>query len=73
MPKMIIYHQNISYTKDQFSHIERYLSISQQGGESAGFDIALDYTLDELMALRETLIVCQQKGECVPAAPAIKP
>jgi hypothetical protein len=64
MPKMIIYRGNTAYTKEQFSHIQRYLSISQKGGEAHGFDITMDYTLAELMEFRASMLKCQSDGGC---------
>ena len=64
MPKMIIYRGSVQYTKEQFSHIQRYLSISQKGGSSHGFDIEMDYTLPELMEFRQSMLNCQMDGGC---------
>jgi hypothetical protein len=52
------------YDRRQFSRNVRFISISQQGGESAGFDMSLNYSLDELMQLRQMLVSCQRAGEC---------
>lgn len=64
MPKMIIYRGSVAYTKEQFSHIQRYLSISQSGGESSGFEISMDYSLAELMEFRASMLQCQSDGGC---------
>jgi len=42
----------------------KYVAIAQLGSVNKGFDINLDYTLHELMELRELLLRCQAQGEC---------
>lgn len=53
-----------SFSKNNFKAVEKYVSISQDGGETTGFDMTLGYTLEEMMDLREQLIQCQQRAEC---------
>ncbi|MDG0815192.1 hypothetical protein [Bdellovibrio svalbardensis] len=47
-----------------FKGIQQFISIGQEGTKSAGFDVELNYSLDDLMALRAQLMECQDKGEC---------
>lgn len=53
------------FTKTQFNKTNTFISISQQGTKSSGFDVELEYTLDELMKLRQDIMTCQNSGECV--------
>lgn len=41
-----------------------YVSIAQEGSESYGFDVDLNYSLHDLMKLREMLISCQTHHQC---------
>ncbi len=54
----------LSFTKSQFANVKEYLAISQSGGEASGFEMTLDYTLSELMSLRQRILECQDKGAC---------
>lgn len=54
-----------TFTKTQFNKTDRFIAIAQQGSRRAGFDVELDYTLPELMQLREDIMACQNSGECV--------
>ncbi|HLE00473.1 MAG TPA: hypothetical protein VJB59_09445 [Bdellovibrionota bacterium] len=49
---------------NQFSGSPEFIAVSQKGGESAGFDMGLDFTLEELMTLRSWLLRCQANREC---------
>lgn len=53
-----------TFTKTQFNKTDRFISIAQKGSHSKGFDVELEYTLEELMGLRQDLIDCQNRGEC---------
>lgn len=53
------------FTKKQFNKTKNFISISQLGSRDYGFDVELDYTLDELMQMRQDIIACQNTGECV--------
>ncbi|MFV8257224.1 hypothetical protein ACNQKP_05445 [Bdellovibrio bacteriovorus] len=53
-----------SFSKKNFKAVEKFVSISQDGGEKRGFDMTLGYSLEEMMDLREQLMQCQQRGEC---------
>jgi|GEM_PF-1299489 len=57
----------VSFTRDQFKQVNSYLAISQSGGQSSGFEMTLDYTLEELMALRTKILECRSRGECEPS------
>jgi hypothetical protein len=53
------------FTKGQFNKTKNFISISQLGTKEAGFDVELEYTLEELMKLRHDIMACQVSGECV--------
>jgi hypothetical protein len=53
------------FTKTQFNKTSDFISIAQLGAKSKGFDVELEYTLDELMKLREDIMQCQNSGECL--------
>jgi hypothetical protein len=57
----------VHFNPSQFRDIPPYILIAQQEGNEVGFDLALPYTLRELMELRDLLVRCQMIGEC-PAA-----
>jgi hypothetical protein len=48
-----------------FDQVQRFISISQDGGRQHGFDIDLPYSLDQLMGLRTALMKCQASGQCM--------
>ena len=52
------------YSKDQFSNVNKYFSISQQGGVNQGFDFELSLDFKELMELRSRLLNCKSEGRC---------
>lgn len=49
---------------NQFVGVKNFQSVAQQGGQSRGFDLELDLTLDELRELRMRLLKCQAWGDC---------
>lgn len=53
------------FVKTQFNKTSNFISISQLGTKAEGFDVELDYTLDELMHLRKDIMDCQASGECI--------
>jgi hypothetical protein len=53
-----------SYDDDQFRSSPRFITISQAGGEQAGFEQTLDFGLDEMKTLRQRLLECQSQGAC---------
>lgn len=53
------------FTKTQFNKTNTFISVSQLGTKAKGFDVELEYTLEELMQLREDIMRCQDSGECV--------
>jgi hypothetical protein len=57
--------QRMTYRKDQFSPNIPFLLISQLDSDATGFDVILDYTLDELMDVRDQLISCKKSGFCM--------
>lgn len=53
-----------SYSKDVFKSIQKYFSISQEGGVNQGFDFELSLDFKELMELRKRLLDCRAEGRC---------
>lgn len=56
------------FTKTQFNKAKEFISVAQLGSKSKGFDVELEYTLEELMQLREDIMRCQDSTECMPVA-----
>jgi ASC-1-like (ASCH) protein len=52
------------YSKDLFRSIQKYFSISQDGGLNQGFDFELSLDLKELIELRGRLLDCHAQGRC---------
>ena len=52
------------YTVDQFAYVTKFLSLGQQGAVAQGFDAELEYSLRELMELRDMMLACQSHGDC---------
>lgn len=52
------------YSKDVFKSIQKYFSISQNGGVNQGFDFELSLDFKELMELRKRLLDCRAEGRC---------
>lgn len=52
------------FSKTQFNKTSNFISVSQLGTKDKGFDVELEYTLSELMQLREDIMRCQDSGEC---------
>lgn len=55
---------NNRYSKDQFSNIQKFFAISQQGGLNQGFDFELSLDFKELMELRKRLLDCNAQSNC---------
>lgn len=55
------------YSQKQFEDISEFISVAQKGAEQAGFTMALEHSLEELMFLRRKIIGCQKAHLC--AAP----
>jgi len=55
---------NKVYSKDVFKNIQKYFSISQDGGVNQGFDFELSLDFNELMELRKRLLDCRAQGRC---------
>lgn len=64
LPNMILHSKTQAYSVTQFQDIERFISISQLGGEENGFEMTLPYSLEDLMNLREKLLQCQNQHLC---------
>ena len=54
-----------SFHQDQFEGIQDFIAIAQKGSEDFGFDDELEYSLEELMELRQRIISCQKQHRCV--------
>ncbi|MGE3262008.1 MAG: hypothetical protein AB7K68_09535 [Bacteriovoracia bacterium] len=52
------------YSKSQFASVTNFISISSEGADRAGFDMALEMDLQELMELRQQIMSCQANGSC---------
>lgn len=52
------------FSREQFLTVSQYLAISQSGGEASGFEMTLDYSLEELMEMRRKIMECQERREC---------
>ena len=59
-----VHDPSIIYRPTQFDGNPEMFAISQDGGESAGFEMTLDYSLAELMHLRELVLGCQRSNKC---------
>ena len=53
------------FNETNFKGLEKFITISQDGGEKFGFDMTLGYSLEEMMSLRKRLMDCQAAGSCV--------
>ncbi|HMN68319.1 MAG TPA: hypothetical protein PKC28_07245 [Bdellovibrionales bacterium] len=47
-----------------FQGVNAFNSIAQKGAVDAGYTSELDYSLNELMELRQMMIKCQHEGHC---------
>lgn len=52
------------FTTSQFDESPRFMTISQKGGESAGYDLGLPLDLQQMNELYERMVSCQKQGEC---------
>lgn len=48
--------QSVYYSMKHFSPNFQFVTVAQEGGGSAGFDFSLNYTLDELLEVRNRLL-----------------
>lgn len=55
---------SVRFSKQQFSQNPRFVSIAQKGGVSVGYDFEFNYSLAELMELRNLILRCQSSGAC---------
>lgn len=53
-----------AYSQSQFKGPLKFISISSEGADSAGFDMALEMDLEQLMQLRQQIMSCQGSGQC---------
>ena len=53
-----------AYSHDQFRYVNDFISIAQKGTTAVGYDMELEYTLNEFQTLRLKMIQCQKQGEC---------
>jgi hypothetical protein len=54
-------HPDQNYQDDQFQASTPFITISQKGGEINGFELTLDYDLDEMQALRQKILDYQNQ------------
>jgi hypothetical protein len=52
------------YDQEQFKEISAFLTLSQLGGKSEGFDRTLEFTLSETRELRDRMMDCQAQRQC---------
>lgn len=52
------------YDQSLFSNVQSFITVAQKGSRAVGYDVELDYPLDELMQLRSMMIRCQDEGQC---------
>lgn len=65
MPSGIrFYKKSKVYQPTQFAEARDFIAIAQLGAEAYGFEIDLDYDLNQLMQLRKQLMSCQDDGRC---------
>lgn len=57
-------HSTETFTKDQFAYVNDFITIGQQGAVARGYDRELEYSLRDLMTLRELMMKCQHDGKC---------
>ncbi len=63
--KIVITDQNQKHYKvEDFNQVQRYISISQEGGVNQGFDFELSLDLKELMEIRKRLLDCYAQSKC---------
>lgn len=55
--------EGASFNAGQFSN-PKYVAISTLGTVSSGFDTEIEYSLDEMMQLRDRIMQCQAEGKC---------
>lgn len=53
-----------TYDADQFRHVNDFISIAQKGTTNVGYDMELEYSINELHEFRMKMIQCQKQGEC---------
>lgn len=53
-----------TYDADQFRHVNDFISIAQKGTTNVGYDMEMEYTLNEFHQFRMKMIQCQRQGEC---------
>jgi hypothetical protein len=53
-----------TFPASALSGVQKFVTISQRGGRSVGFDLELNYSLEELLEVRTRLIDCQLSGQC---------
>jgi len=52
------------YSKNDFSNIKKFFTVSQAGGVNQGFDFELSLDLKEFIELRKRLLDCHAEGRC---------
>lgn len=57
-------HGTETFTRDQFAYVNEFITIGQKGAKAYGFDRELNYSLRDLMDLRDIMMKCQHAGKC---------
>ncbi len=57
----------VRLTKQMFNKTDVFISIAQKGAKKQGYENELQYTLRELMELRDMIMGCQASKACKPA------
>ncbi len=52
------------FALEQFNEAHDFISIAQKGSLDSGYDFELEYSLSDLMSLREKIMKCQKSGSC---------
>jgi len=56
--------RQVRYEAWQFDTHPNMIAISQEGGEAAGFEDTIEYSLAEMQELQKMLQACQEHGQC---------
>lgn len=57
--------RDLKFTKNDFDSVSEFISIGPKGAKSLGYDVELEYSLEELMSMRVEIMRCQHKGQCL--------
>lgn len=57
--------RSLKFTKNDFDSVTEFISVGPKGAKSLGYDIELDYSLEEIMDMRVEIMRCQHRGHCL--------